>query len=228
MFKMPTGVAALVVAGLACLACTDGSSLKSRGGSGNGGQAGSSSSSIGGQTVPGSGGSGTGGQGDCICDFNPGGTTGSAGATGAGGTTGAGGGIGSGGGGSLGSGGADAGSNQAANDAAVAEVASDGISTDAGRFVCGDATCGPSQICLYPAYGCIMFRLPDSGTCPDGWVPDPTGGGCVQSPPAPSCVSPAPGEGSFDCSGQGADPTCATVNAPVPSGCSRICRGTCA
>ena len=76
MFKMPTGVAALVVAGLACLACTDGSSLKSRGGSGNGGQAGSNTSSIGGQTVPASGGSGTGGQGDCICDFNPGGTSG--------------------------------------------------------------------------------------------------------------------------------------------------------
>jgi len=39
MFKMPTGVAALVVAGLECLACTDGSSLKPGGGSGNGGQA---------------------------------------------------------------------------------------------------------------------------------------------------------------------------------------------
>jgi len=69
MFKMPTGVAALVVAGFACLGCTDGSGLKSRGGTG-------------GQTAPGSGGSGTGGQGDCICDAVPGGTTGSAGATG--------------------------------------------------------------------------------------------------------------------------------------------------
>jgi hypothetical protein len=69
MFKMPTGVPALVVVGLACLACTDGSGLKSRGG-------------IGGQTTPGSGSGGTGGQGDCICDFVPGGTTGSAGATG--------------------------------------------------------------------------------------------------------------------------------------------------
>ena len=76
MFKMPTGVAALVVAGLECLACTDGSRLKPGGGSGNGGQAGSSPSSIGGQTAHGSGGSGTGGQSDCICDaIGPGGTT---------------------------------------------------------------------------------------------------------------------------------------------------------
>ena len=39
MFKMPTGVAALVVAGFACLACTDGSGLRSRWDSGSGGQA---------------------------------------------------------------------------------------------------------------------------------------------------------------------------------------------
>jgi hypothetical protein len=69
MFKMPTGVAALVVAGFVCLACTDGSGPKLGGGTG-------------GQTAPGSGRGGTGGQGDCICDFVPGGTTGSAGATG--------------------------------------------------------------------------------------------------------------------------------------------------
>jgi hypothetical protein len=76
MFKMPTGVAALVVACLECLACTDGSSLKPGGGSGNGGQDGSSTSSIGGQTAHGSGGSGTGGQSDCICDaIGTGGTT---------------------------------------------------------------------------------------------------------------------------------------------------------
>jgi len=174
MFKIPTRVAALVVAGLACLACTDGSSLK-----------------------PG-GGRGTGGQGDCICDFLQ-----TGGAIGAGGTTGAGGVIGSGG-------------------------ASDGASTDAGQFACGDATCGPSQICLYPAYGCIGMAPPDSGICPDGWGSAPGGDGCVQSPTVPSCVSPAPGEGSFDCSGQGTSPTCRTVNAPVPSTCSRICRATCA
>jgi hypothetical protein len=115
-------------------------------------------------------------------------------------------------------GGADTRSNEAASNTA---------STDAGELACGDATCGPSQICLYPPYGCIGIALPDSGICPDGWVSDPSSGGCVQSPPAPSCVSPAPGEGSFDCSGQGADPTCATVNAPVPSGCSRTCRAIC-
>jgi hypothetical protein len=75
MFKTPTGVATLVVAGLACLACTDGPGLRSRGGSG--GQARSNTGSIGGQAAPGSGGSGTGGQGDCICDFvETGGTTG--------------------------------------------------------------------------------------------------------------------------------------------------------
>jgi hypothetical protein len=223
MLKMTTGVAALVVAGLACLACTDGSSLKPGGGGGNAGQAGSNTGSIGGQITPGSGGSGTAGQGDCICDeVWTGGTDGSAGAANAGGTTGAGGVS------SMGSTGADAGSNQAAGDAVVTEAAGDGISTDAGDFVCGDASCGPSQICLYPAYGCIRIALPNSGICPNGWVSDPSGGGCVQSPPTPSCVSPSPGQGSFDCSGQGADPTCGTVNAPVPSGCSRICRATCA
>ena len=101
-------------------------------------------------------------------------------------------------------------------------------STDVGEFACGDATCGPSQICLYPAYGCIGFGLPDSGICPDGTeYSDASGGVCVQSPPPPSCVSPAPGTGSFDCSAQDAGATCRTVNAPVPSGCSRICREIC-
>ena len=215
MFKMLTGVVVLVVAGLAGLACTDGPGLKSRGGGGNGGQAGSNTSNIGGRTAPGSDRGGTGGQSDCICDFVPGGTTGAGGV------------IGSGGGGSLGGGGADAGSDQAAGDAAATEAASDSISTDAGKFACGDATCGPSQICLYPAYGCLGFPLPDSGICPDGWVSAPSGDMCVQSPPTPSCVSPAPGEGSFDCSQQGASPACQTVNAPIPSGCSRICRAIC-
>jgi hypothetical protein len=39
MFKMPTGVSALVGAGLGRLACTDGSGLKCLVGRGNGGQA---------------------------------------------------------------------------------------------------------------------------------------------------------------------------------------------
>ena len=125
-------------------------------------------------------------------------------------------------------GGADAGSNQAASDAAVTEAASDTTTRDAGEFACGDATCGPSQICLTPAYGCLGFALPDSGICPDGWVFDPTFSGCLESPPTPSCVSPAPGTGSFDCWEQGASPGCETVNAPIPSSCGRICRATCA
>jgi hypothetical protein len=169
------------------------------------------------------------------------------GMTGAGGTTGAGGAIGSGGGSSLGSGGADAGSNQAAGDAAateaasdvavteaasdvaVTEAASDAVSTEAGEFACGDATCGPSQICLYRAYGCIALALPDSGICPSGWeYSGATGGRCIQSPRTPSCVSAAPGTGFFDCSGQGAGAGCSFVNAPIPSRCSRICREICA
>ncbi len=60
MFNMPTGVAAFVVAGLECLACTDGPSLGPGGGSGSGGQAGSSTSNIGGQTAYGTGGLGAG------------------------------------------------------------------------------------------------------------------------------------------------------------------------
>ena len=125
-------------------------------------------------------------------------------------------------------GGADTGSNEAASDAAVTEAASDAASTDAGEFACGDATCGPSQICLYPPYGCILLRLPDAGICPDGWeYDDASGGGCIQSTPPPSCVSLPPGTGSFDCSGQGAGATCGVVNVPVPSGCSRICRAIC-
>ena len=125
-------------------------------------------------------------------------------------------------------GGADTGSNEAARGAAVTETASDVASMDAGEFACGDATCGPSQICLYPAYGCILLVLFDAGTCPDGWeYSDASGHFCIQSPPSPSCVSLPPGTGSFDCSGQDAGPTCGTVSTPLPSGCSRICRAIC-
>jgi hypothetical protein len=82
MFKITSGVAALVVAGLACTACTDVSSLKVGGGGGSGGQTGSSNNT-GGQIASGSGGRGTGGLGDCICDaVHTGGTTGSSSTTG--------------------------------------------------------------------------------------------------------------------------------------------------
>ncbi len=94
------------------------------------------------------------------------------------------------------------------------------------NFVCGDATCEPSQICLYPAYGCVAFTLPDSGICPHGTEYSEASGVCVQSPPPPSCVTLASGSGSFDCSGQG-DATCSTVSVPIPSHCGRICRAIC-
>ena len=113
---------------------------------------------------------------------------------------------------------ADTGSNEAASDAA---------STDAGEFACGDAICAPSQICLYPAYGCIAFALPDGGSCPDGTEYSDATGDCLQSPPPPSCVSLAPGESFFDCSGGGTYPACSTVTTPIPSGCSRVCREIC-
>jgi hypothetical protein len=142
-------------------------------------------------------------------------------------------------GGALGTGGSGAtiGSNDSgaggtgaggAIDAAVTEAARDAASTDASGLTCGDATCGPSQICLYPVYGCLGLALPEAGICPDGTIySDASGGICVQPPLPPSCVSPASGAGSFDCSGQDAGATCRTVNAPIPSGCSRICRANC-
>ena len=115
-------------------------------------------------------------------------------------------------------GGAEAGRN---------EAASDTPSTDGGAFACGDATCGPSEICLYPAYGCIMFVPPDGGVCPDWTEYSDAASGCVELPPPPSCASPGPGEGSFDCSGGGAYPGCGVVSAPIPNGCSHVCRGIC-
>jgi hypothetical protein len=59
MFKMPTGVAALLVAGLSCLACGGQPGLGLGEGDANGGQAASSTGGIG---TPGLGGSGAGGQ----------------------------------------------------------------------------------------------------------------------------------------------------------------------
>jgi hypothetical protein len=111
-------------------------------------------------------------------------------------------------------------------------AASDGdvAPTDAGAFPCGDAQCDPSQICLTPGWGCIGLPRNDGGACPEGtefWDAIGPAGVCLPPPPPPSCVSPAPGEGSFDCSEGGAYPSCGTVNAPIPSGCSRICRGIC-
>jgi hypothetical protein len=118
---------------------------------------------------------------------------------------------------------ADAGTNDVASSSSAE---GDAFSTDAGTFECGDAFCSPSEICLTPAYGCLGL-LPDAGVCPDGWAYWDASGVCLPPPPPPSCVSPAPGMGSFDCSEGDAGAACGTVNAPVPSGCSRMCRGIC-
>jgi hypothetical protein len=115
-------------------------------------------------------------------------------------------------------GGTDTGSDQAAGDAAL---------TDGGELACGDALCSPSQICLTPPYGCVAAALPDAGVCPDGTYYSDASGGCLEPPPPPSCVSPPTGVGSFECSGE-ADADCSTLNAPIPSGCGRVCRANCA
>ena len=99
---------------------------------------------------------------------------------------------------------------------------------DADRLACGNSFCDPSQICLYPPYGCIAMPVLDSGACLDGSEWSTTSSACVQSRPTPSCVTPTSGQGSFDCSEGGKYPSCATVNAPIPSTCSRTCRAICA
>ena len=110
-------------------------------------------------------------------------------------------------------------SDQAAGDAAF---------TDGGDFACGDALCSPSQICLTPAYGCVAGPPNDAGVCPEGTEYSDASDRCLELPPPPSCVSPAPGAGSFDCSWGDAPPGCDEVTAPIPSTCSRMCQGTCA
>lgn len=114
----------------------------------------------------------------------------------------------------------------AADAAASGETSGDAELTDGGALACGDAFCDASQICLYPAYGCIALAMPDSGVCPDGTAP--TGSyGCLPPPPPPSCVSPNSVEGFFDCSGEDAAAHCDNAQAPIPSDCSRVCRGIC-
>ncbi|MGA2450877.1 MAG: hypothetical protein ABTD50_19605 [Polyangiaceae bacterium] len=83
----------------------------------------------------------------------------------------------------------------------------DAGAADSGTLQCGDASCDPSQICLYPPCPCVS----GGGTCPP-----------------PSCLSPAPGAGTFDCSGGDARPSCSAVSSPIPSTCSRVCYGSCA
>ena len=90
MFKMPTGVAALLVAGLACLACNDQSGLNpggATGGAGGGVKGGQAGSGVVGGTI-GAGGIVVGGAAGVV---GAGGSTGSGGDTRTGGTKGAGG-----------------------------------------------------------------------------------------------------------------------------------------
>jgi hypothetical protein len=139
------------------------------------------------------------------------------------------------GGSALGATSSDASANANGIDAGVTDgAASDGddAATDAGAFPCGDAQCEPSQICFYPACGCLLLTKPvtDAGACPDGfdyW--DAAEGSCFAPPNCmpPSCVSPDPGMGTLDCRGEDAGAACSLVNPPIPSGCNRTCHGIC-
>jgi hypothetical protein len=105
---------------------------------------------------------------------------------------------------------------------------SDGGVSDSGGLPCGDASCDASQICLYPPFGCVALAPSEAGVCPDGTsYIDASRGLCLPPPPSPSCVSPASVGGSIDCSEGATVPNCDTVNAPIPSGCSRTCYGIC-
>ncbi len=109
------------------------------------------------------------------------------------------------------------------------QAAGDAALTDGGEFACGDALCSPTQICLTPAWGCAAGAPNDAGVCPEGTEYSDASDNCLQvQPPPPSCVSPAPGAGSFDCSGIGTAAGCDIANAPIPSGCSRMCSASCA
>jgi hypothetical protein len=95
---------------------------------------------------------------------------------------------------------------------------------------CGNVTCAASEICLYPPCGCIQFTDPktDAGDCPDGEAYSDALGACFAPPHCqpPSCVSPAPGTGSFDCS-EGDGGTCGIIDAPIPERCGHVCRAIC-
>jgi hypothetical protein len=99
---------------------------------------------------------------------------------------------------------------------------------EASSFPCGAATCDPSQICLYPAYGCVALAPADAGVCPDGTTYLDASGNCLPPTPTPSCVSPASVSVSIDCSQGATAPGCDVVNPPIPRGCSRVCRYICA
>lgn len=100
----------------------------------------------------------------------------------------------------------DASARDSATDAIDSSVDDD--SRDAGKIACGDAECDPSQLCLYPACGCVA------------------GEGPCTTPP--SCVSEESlGTGaSVNC--YAGDAGCSNVITPVPRACGRVCQWSCA
>jgi len=119
----------------------------------------------------------------------------------------------------------------ASSDAAPGDAARADAEPDGPRIPCGNMTCAPSEICLYPACGCIAFMDPrtDAGDCPDGEAYSDALGSCVVPPQCqpPSCASPAPGSGSYDCSEPDGGSGCSPVNAPIPDRCGHTCRSIC-
>jgi hypothetical protein len=122
-------------------------------------------------------------------------------------------------------------SDATSGDTAPGDAALGDAGPDGARIPCGSTTCAASEICLYPPCGCIAFTDPmtDAGDCPDGETYFDALGSCFAPPQCqpPSCVSPAPGTGSFDCSEPDGGTGCSTVNAPIPERCGHICRSIC-
>jgi len=100
---------------------------------------------------------------------------------------------------------------------------------DAG-VACGATRCGATDLCVYPACGCVVERKPptSSGGCPDGAVFDESLG-CYLPPHCqdPYCAPPPSNGQSVDCSGQ--DGTFSgPLDGPVPAGASHVCHYSCA
>jgi hypothetical protein len=110
----------------------------------------------------------------------------------------------------------------------TADASPNDATPEASSFACGNAICDPSQICLYPAYGCAALAPADAGVCPAGTTYLDASGNCLPPTPTPSCVSPLSVSYSIDCSEGATVPNCDLVNPPIPSGCSRVCRAICA
>jgi hypothetical protein len=102
--------------------------------------------------------------------------------------------------------------------------ATDAASTDAG-FACGNATCGASQICVYPPCGCLRPIAPsDAAACADG-----SGMDCNQQPscpPPPYCFTPSP-QMSVSCVDEGDGGLAGTLTGPVPNDSTHACYTAC-